>query len=44
MIIGDFISKMVKNKACLRTVKIQILNNQNLELNWPLEVIESRIF
>ncbi len=43
MVIGDYMSKTELKKPCISTVKIQIINNQNLDLYWPLEVIESTL-
>jgi hypothetical protein len=44
MVIGDYMSKTEGKKPSISTVKIQIINNQNLDLYWPLEVIESTLF
>ena len=42
MVIGQLIDNInLTNTMSIKTIKIQIINNSNLELCWPLEVIES---
>ena len=44
MVIGQPLDANHSNKKIINAIKIQIINDANLELYWPLEVMEFNLF